>query len=323
MRHVHGGPRAIHAAESGRKRRKATYLPALLRDSLDQQYIGATIRMPPERNARHELIYMGQAKSRIDRLLVANPTCCYCGGRATSEEHCPPKIMFIDSIRPKGWEFSSCAGCNTGSRQSDQVFALFVLSNLVDPAPVQEAHLQKIMRGVNNNARYVVDEILDNSQIPPALINAPFPWNAPHVPVVLGDKMDAHLQLVFDKLLLSAHFQLHGCVAPRGCLVDHHAISNSDIMAGKLQQIPAWFQGVSQLNQGKFSSEGQFEYQHAIGPDGTLAMKFIFHRSAVLFSLFLPSAEEAMRLAPTAAKMFRAPVFHARDPGQDGTSFAA
>lgn len=66
---------------------------------------------------------MGEAKrrrSRVERWLEAGERCVYCSSHEiASVEHMPPRGLFKNSDRPKGWEFPCCKACNEGTRGAD------------------------------------------------------------------------------------------------------------------------------------------------------------------------------------------------------------
>ena len=81
------------------------------------------------------------------------PWCIYCGGhtRATTIDHMPPVVIFDGRQRPRGLEFSACAGCNAGSRLAEQVIGL--LSRMYPNAAgdFQRQEVKRLMREVENN----------------------------------------------------------------------------------------------------------------------------------------------------------------------------
>lgn len=96
---------------------------------------------------------MGEAKSRLARLLSEQPTCVYCGGvvPATSRDHCPPIGMFDGGLRPLGLEFAACHDCHEGTRQMDLIVAM---TSRIFPDPktdVGRADNKKHIRGFINN----------------------------------------------------------------------------------------------------------------------------------------------------------------------------
>jgi hypothetical protein len=99
---------------------------------------------------------VSERKNRLRKMLEAEPMCIFCGGTvlATTVEHAPPKILFLQSLRLQGFEFSACARCNNGHSQLDQLVALYSLiqsEKISNGNSEAELHLEKIAKGVKNN----------------------------------------------------------------------------------------------------------------------------------------------------------------------------
>lgn len=64
---------------------------------------------------------MGEAKRRRRHLASTAAPCIFCGGQrpATTEEHCPPRALFVNRAWPEGFVFPACTQCNGGSSQDD------------------------------------------------------------------------------------------------------------------------------------------------------------------------------------------------------------
>ena len=91
--------------------------------------------------------------------------CIFCGGvkEATTVDHFPPRSFFVNKIRPKGFEFPACEACNIASSSLDQVAAMMVNIGS-DSIGIQDnsEYTKKLMRGVANNARAVLDLLETN-----------------------------------------------------------------------------------------------------------------------------------------------------------------
>lgn len=64
---------------------------------------------------------MGEQKARRRLLASEKQPCVFCGGQrvATTEEHCPPRSLFLDRAWPVGFVFPACKECNSGSSDDD------------------------------------------------------------------------------------------------------------------------------------------------------------------------------------------------------------
>lgn len=87
--------------------------------------------------------------------LNQHPFCCFCGGvvPATTRDHVPPKISFIDKAWPDGFEFPACEPCNASTRLLDQEFAMLgSFGGLEKDLPHgRVAHFAKVFQAVANN----------------------------------------------------------------------------------------------------------------------------------------------------------------------------
>lgn len=72
-----------------------------------------------------------QASSYSDRSNTSSKYCVFCGGSeiATTEEHCPPRALFLDKQWPEGFIFPACNNCNHGSRDEDLLIAFISRSD--------------------------------------------------------------------------------------------------------------------------------------------------------------------------------------------------
>lgn len=91
--------------------------------------------------------------SRYQRLLLANPWCCHCGGttRATTVDHVPAQASILKGHFPEDHEFPGCDACNGGTRRDDQIFALHCMELDTALPPEEWAARDRLRHGVKNN----------------------------------------------------------------------------------------------------------------------------------------------------------------------------
>jgi len=99
---------------------------------------------------------MGEARarrSRTERFLSQHPYCCFCGGTvpATTVEHAPPIVFFVNRQRPATHEFPACERCNLGSKANDMVAAFTAVSMATATHSVEKDYADKIISGLVNN----------------------------------------------------------------------------------------------------------------------------------------------------------------------------
>ena len=106
---------------------------------------------------------MGEAKFRrrqTAQFLKANPYCAYCGKKASTVDHCPPRCFFLGRIWPETFDYPSCQQCNDEGRQDEQVMALMVRTRHDIEAETREfSEWSKLADGVKNNSPAVFDEL--------------------------------------------------------------------------------------------------------------------------------------------------------------------
>lgn len=108
---------------------------------------------------------MGEAKTRLEKLKVDHPHCCFCGGTRQTEtiEHAPPKVFFRDKKRLAGLEFPACKRCNNGSGRLDQVAALICITMSETERPLEnKEYFHKLLGEVKNNDPEVL-RYIDNA----------------------------------------------------------------------------------------------------------------------------------------------------------------
>jgi hypothetical protein len=95
---------------------------------------------------------MGQAKIKQynrRQFLREHADCCYCGAKAETTDHCPPRAFFINRRWPEGYEFPACSSCNDAARKTEQVIACCFRFKITDGEISDE--LKRLIIGVRNN----------------------------------------------------------------------------------------------------------------------------------------------------------------------------
>jgi hypothetical protein len=212
---------------------------------------------------------------------------------------------------PSGWEFDACGDCNKGTSASDQIFALFVYSNVLSMTREQERHVRKIALGIRNNQPHVIDEILRNAS-PVRSAGVLYPPTETMTLVSMGPCIQSHLDRVADKLALSAFYKYFGRSAPPTCLVSQHWITNYSMIDGKLPELPIKLNSPIYIRQGKKTSKGQFVVQGAGEASGNAVFRFIFQNRVALISLICTPEENDLPLI--VAEGFRKPMTQTPSP---------
>lgn len=105
---------------------------------------------------------MGEAKQKENRrqaFLKMNPFCIYCGGPATTTDHCPPRCFFDSRVWPEGYEFPACQPCNQAARLDEQIMAVLVRMKLTKTGKdADRIAWEKLALGLKNNQCAIVAE---------------------------------------------------------------------------------------------------------------------------------------------------------------------
>jgi len=91
---------------------------------------------------------MGAATRHRQKFLKEHSVCAFCGAKATSIEHCPPRAMFQFRQWPEGFEFPSCEACNQGTANHDLLIAMIAR---MDPI-ADQGNLDGKLAGIMKNA---------------------------------------------------------------------------------------------------------------------------------------------------------------------------
>ena len=103
---------------------------------------------------------MGEAKEKRRAhavILTAHPWCIYCGMKANTIEHMPPRAMFDKRQRPKGLEFPTCRDCNNGTSLSDMAASLLARAY---PDARTPDDLKRLLGGARNNIPGLIEEMV-------------------------------------------------------------------------------------------------------------------------------------------------------------------
>lgn len=99
------------------------------------------------------------------KFLLEHPWCTYCGDKATTTDHCPPRSFFLERKWPETYEFPACEPCNAEARLDEQALAVLARIRLAgDDKEPGRSELFKLIRGVQNNQPELVAEWLSLSR---------------------------------------------------------------------------------------------------------------------------------------------------------------
>jgi len=97
---------------------------------------------------------MGKSRNGRKAFFAEHPLCCFCGGAtpATTEDHVPSRIFFINRAWSEGFNFRARQQCNQATANIEQLAAMVCRIGKVDPTEEERRHSVALMQGVNKNS---------------------------------------------------------------------------------------------------------------------------------------------------------------------------
>ncbi len=237
--------------------------------------------------------------TRLEQFLKQNPICCLCGGTrpATSREHAPPRVMFVDKQRPKGIEVPACDRCNLGTANADQLAAFFcfsqALSLLEGKAKKREFRsFKKVLTAVANNNQSTQKFFTDFGTMF-ANVNGVFrPMRKVGInKKAVGDELNPWAV----KQVLALWYNKTKIIVPENSVIFVRWFSLIEQKTNsRAETLRKSFPSFSTLSQGKLNADRQFSVRFKCETEfGTGQFHFSYHRSASFFALMFLKPEAA------------------------------
>jgi hypothetical protein len=242
---------------------------------------------------------MGEARSRLRRLLRDDPNCVYCGGvvPSTSCDHCPPISVFDGRQRPAGLEFGCCADCHEGTRQMDNIVAM--LSRLYPEATTRaaRAEVNKYIAGFVNNHRDLADIFRSDGETI-MFRGAP----ATMIDISKETRLNSAMSAFAARLGLALYRHTIGKPAPVHATVAARWYSNHDIELGEYpEEMVAAMGAPKSLQMGRQHVYPQFRYWAGTPPDSTdYFASFAVFRESFATICIIRTDVEALTIHPRA-----------------------
>lgn len=106
---------------------------------------------------------MGEKKQKLQKFIQQHPLCCFCGGRAstTTQDHLPPRSIFVEKKWPEGYVFPACEACNVGSSRDDAMVAFLSRWNAGrEPTETESREWQRLLAAFKEHHPAAVREML-------------------------------------------------------------------------------------------------------------------------------------------------------------------
>ncbi len=239
--------------------------------------------------------------------MVCNePRCIYCNKPSASIEHMPPISLFLQRRRPKGLEFGACTNCNHLTSGADLVasfMARLETEGLLTDDVTREALERKA--ALEQKAPGLLPELLRRDKSKKLWLRTRTGLFREVVQINAdGPLLHAHLTVFAAKMGMALYREHVGSALPMEGGVQTHYFLNSGLSIATAESILAILPLKGGLEQGSFTSAGQFVYRFNCDGRETLAALISFHRG---LHIFLVAAAN--------------PSFYGMPTGQHGSDF--
>lgn len=232
---------------------------------------------------------MGEARRRLlrqDQIRQTQP-CVYCGAPPPSAtiEHMPPVAMFVRRDRPRDFEFSSCKGCNNGSRDIDHIASFLTRIGTELPTPEDMKEFRLVFGGIINNFPALATELLPSEDlIADHYSDVAHRYDAPHTFFdVSGPLASDALRYFAAKLVFALHCRKVGDPVPERGGVFAVVWTNYCAYSNKIpERVFSLFEKYEPMRQGNKHTWGQFEFGSEISDEGSVTVHQAYFRRSFM-----------------------------------------
>ena len=248
----------------------------------------------------HDMGEEKRRKTRTQKLIEANPFCCFCGGTrsATSADHIPPIQMFDLRQRPSGLECPACDNCNNRMGAIELIPCLIGRVHPDVASQAKKDEVQKLFDGVKANFPGLLESMWIDSDAQKATLTN-LDQSLDNGDLRIGDAVNLAVRAFIAKLSLGLHWSITGRIVPSSGVVAVSWYSNFDRLSGRLSQ--DLFSHLGQpmtLQQGSKGVFDQFTYQYGLVPTGDAGLYVSTFRSSFLGAGFVyEDASEMLKSA--------------------------
>jgi len=225
---------------------------------------------------------LGQSKTRVQRFIESNKICIFCGGATASEteDHCPPRTIFIDRKWPEGYVFAACKNCNSKSSDAEYLVGLMVkmgwglmVDSKVDKSMYDKifselrfkkpAILTKMQNGLSAAAKKRLAK--DIGYIPPnGGLYADMPL------ISFPEEFNNAIKIFGRKLAIALHYKHTNKIAPQNFGFKLRWATNYELIRNQYlvnEEILNNFAPAQKLVREKVDLSSQFNYSYVITED--------------------------------------------------------
>jgi len=106
---------------------------------------------------------VGDKKRKLEQFIRQHPLCCFCGGRAitVTQDHLPPRSIFVEKKWREGYTFPACEACNLGSSRDDAMVAFLSRWNAGrEPTQTESAEWKRLLAAFREHHPAAVREMI-------------------------------------------------------------------------------------------------------------------------------------------------------------------
>lgn len=235
---------------------------------------------------------MGNKNRRLTGFLAKHPNCCYCGGLtpATTEDHWPPRTVFVERAWPHGYVFPACMSCQQRTANIEGMFGLIcrLAPHETDDSPVALAELEKQAQGQRIRHPELMHALILSRQGKRSVLRErnlrPEPGQlVQDIPIItLGHpEIQQIIAICFQKLLLSLHYMHTRTIMPKQGIGYLRWFANGEqIPNGAFEEAAARLPHSTELKRSNNDLSTQFSYRYAVSGDlSTSAFLIVFGHS--------------------------------------------
>lgn len=210
-----------------------------------------------------------QKELRLSELRSGRYICVYCGERALTVDHVPPRAAF-NNDRPRGLEFPSCDRCNDATRELDIIVGWLAQVGSWEN-PRKGDHLELMLRTIQRRFPEFATSFRRASPrlgfTPAGLLAA-----QPLVELTVDEYFHSVVTQFGLKFALAMHWKTTGEVASDNHRIAVFSAPNQDARPGSIPfSIYQYFSDRHYLVQGQKNSKGRFSYSSGSTADKSVS----------------------------------------------------
>lgn len=231
---------------------------------------------------------MGQAKQKKtmrNKILSSGAKCIYCGDTADTIDHMPPKLLFINKIRPKGMEYACCKRCNAGTKGAESVAGVVSrISEDDDYFDWRSNQGRNLIHALSLNAPNAVNDIFNKGH-EAYRINKYGTYSQFYIADLSGISVSTYLDVFSAKLGLALFYEHTGRIIPDDGFVFSFWMTNKEAAKTNADAMFNILPDFATLENGRNTAESQFGYRFNTNKTTIVAAMSYFNDSLFISNI--------------------------------------